>query len=58
MKHPIPGDPVKGVAELGGVVERGEDASKAAATAAALAADWGPFWYIVKLQIVLFAIIL
>ena len=43
-KRCIPGDPVKGVAELGGVVERGEDASKAAATAAALAADWGPFW--------------
>ena len=47
---------MKGVAELGGVVERGEDASKAAATAAALAADWGPFWYKIKLQIVLFVI--
>ena len=34
-----PGDPVKGVAELGGVVERGEEASNAAATVAALAAD-------------------
>ena len=40
----IPGDPVKGVAELGGVVERGEEASKAAAAAAAagLVGNCGP----------------
>lgn len=38
------GDPVKGVAELGGVVERGEEASKAAAAAAAagLVGNCGP----------------